>query len=138
MLINGDRIGSLNPQAPANQFSFSGALVAATDDTVGGVFKVQNTTGVDIIVTHMLVDVTTAASTGTPTIDIGVHDKGTSSDDTLIDGMNPKTVKVHTNYADAGTNGGVAVWKNGEFIVATASATVVALVGKYKILGYAR
>jgi len=136
MLINGDKIVTGLTQAPANEFIFAGNLTAATTTAVGGVLKLQNTTGVDLMVTHMVVRITTK-STGAATIDIGVDDGGDVSNDTLIDGMNAEIVKAHSSLVGGGTNGGVAVWKKGEYIVATASATTAGMVGTYKIFAIA-
>lgn len=137
MIINGDKIGAGNTQSPANSFMYSGDLTAATTTAVGGVIKLQNDTGVDIIVTDVIIDITTG-STGAATLDVGVDDGGDVSNDTLMDGLNAQTVAVQNNRNQAGTNGGMAVWKADEYIVATASATVAGLVGKYKVIGVAR
>jgi hypothetical protein len=136
MIINGDKIMQGATQSPANSFLFCGALTAATTTAVGGVLKLKNLTGVDILVTDVVMQITTA-STGAATIDVGVDDAGDTSNDTLIDGMNAQTVKAQNNRSQAGTNGGMAVWKNGKYIVATASATTAGMVGKYKIAGIA-
>lgn len=136
MLINGDKIVTGNTQSPANEFIFAGSLTAATTTAVGGVLKLQNTTGVDLMVTHMVVRITTG-STGAATLDIGVDDGGDVSNDTLLDGMNAQTVKSHSSLVGGGTNGGVAVWKKNEYIVATASATTAGMVGTYKIFAIA-
>lgn len=132
MLINGDKIVSGNTQAEANEFIFSGELTAATDTTVGGVLKLQNTTGVDLLITHMVIRITTKSS-GAATLDVGVDDGGDVSNDTLLDGMNAATAKCHSSLVGGGTNGGVVVWKKDEYVVATASATVAGLVGTYRI-----
>lgn len=136
MLINGDKIVTGNTQSPANEFIFAGSLTAATTTAVGGVLKLQNTTGVDLMVTHMVVRIT-KGSTGAATLDIGVDDGGDVSNDTLLDGMNAQTVKSHSSLVGGGTNGGVAVWKKDEYIVATASATTAGMVGTYKIFAVA-
>ena len=130
MLINGDKIVTGLTQAPANEFIFAGSLTAATTAAVGGVLKLQNTTGVDLMVTHMVVRITTG-STGAATLDIGVDDGGDVSNDTLLDGMNAQTVKAHSSLVGGGTNGGVAVWKKNEYLVATASATTAGMKGTY-------
>ena len=139
MIINGDKVMVGATQSPANSFLFCGALTAATTTAVGGVIKLQNTMGLDLIVTEVLLDVTTA-STGAATVDVGVDDGGDVSNDTLFDGLdvNAATGLFNTSK-NAGTNGKHAVvWKKDEYIVATASATVAGLVGKYKIYAIAR
>lgn len=138
-MINGDKIMVGATQSPANSFIFCGALIAATTTAVGGVFKLQNTMGLDLIVTDALLDVTTA-STGVATLDIGVDDDGATSNDTLFDGLDVNTAAGLFNaHKHAGTNGLHAlVWKKDEYLVATASATVAGLVGNYKIYAIAR
>lgn len=139
MLINGDKIVAGNTQSPANSFLLCGSLTAATDTTVGGVLSLQNTFGVDLIITEAYVDVTTK-STGAATLDIGVDDGGDVSNDTLFDGLDVGTAPGFFNASkNAGTNGKHAVlWKKGEYVVATASASVAGLVGKYTIKAIAR
>lgn len=133
MMIKGDSIFiGEDVQAPAVEVIARGNLVAATTTAVGGVLKLQNTTGYDLYVKHMLVNIATG-STGAATLDIGVDDGGDVSNDTLIDGMNAQTAKAHSNLVGGGTNGGVAVWKKDEYVVATASATTAGMVGTYYI-----
>ena len=62
MIINGDKIGSGNTQSPANAFMYTGDLVAEATGAVGGVITLQNTTGVDILVTNMIINITTVAT----------------------------------------------------------------------------
>ena len=136
MIINGDKIMKNATQSPANSFMYCGALVAATTTAVGGVIKVLNDSGIDILITDMILNIATA-STGAATLDVGVDDGGDVSNDTLLDGANAQTARVQCNTVQGGTNGGMAVWKKGEYVVATASATVAGLVGTYKIIGVA-
>lgn len=139
MLINGDKIVAKNTQSPANVFMLSGDLTAATTTDVGGVIALQNTFGVDLIITEMYLDVTTK-STAAATLDIGVDDGGDVSNDTLFDGVDVATAAGLFNTSkNAGTDGKHAVvWKKDEFVVASASATVAGLVGKYTIKAIAR
>lgn len=137
MIINGDKIMQGATQSPANEFVICGNLTAATTTAVGGVLKLQNTFGVDILVHEAIFNITTG-STGAATIDVGVDDGGDVSNDTLMDGINAQTAKVQSNLVQGGTNGGMAVWKNGEYLVATASATTAGMVGTYKIIGIAK
>lgn len=105
------------------------ALTAATDTTVGGVLSVENPTGVDLIITRLLLNVTTQ-STGAATVDIGVDDDGATSSDTLIDGLSVATAGLYDNIENQGTNGKSAVrWPAGHYLVATASATTAGMVG---------
>lgn len=109
--------------------AYKAALTAATDTTVGGVLKLLNPEGADLIITDFILDITTK-STGAATIDAGVDDGGDVSSDTLIDGLDVNAAAgVFSNTVDGGTNGGVAKWPAGQYIVATASASVAGLVG---------
>lgn len=139
MIINGDKVMVGATQSPANSFVFCGALTAATTTAVGGVLKLQNTMGLDLVVTDVLLDVTTK-STGAATLDIGVNAAGDTSNDTIFDGVDVATAAGLFNaHKHAGTNGlHCVVWKKDEYIVATASATVAGLVGNYKIYAIAR
>lgn len=120
-------------QSHAMGFLYKGALVAETAGAVGGIFKIKNETGEDLIVTDVILNVTTAA-TGTPTVDIGVHAAGTTTDDKLVDGAAIGVAAgVVTNGKHAGTNGGMALWKKDEHIVCTGSASAAGLVGTYTI-----
>lgn len=138
-MINGDKVMVGATQSPANSFVFCGALKAATTTAVGGVLKLQNKMGLDLIITDVLLDVTTK-STGAATLDIGVDDGGDVSNDTLFDGLDVGTAAGLFNaHKHAGTNGlHSVVWKKDEYIVASASATVAGLVGNYKVYAIAR
>ena len=105
------------------------ALVAATGTTVGGVIKLQNPEGVDLIITRLVLDVTTQ-SAGAASVDAGVDDGGDVSSDTLIDGLSVATAGVYDNVENGGTNGKAAVrWPAGHYLVATATATTAGMVG---------
>lgn len=81
-----------------------GTLAAA--DTGGGVISWQNTEGQSIIITRVVIDVTTVA-TGACTIDIGTTaTSGTTSSDTLLDGLDVNSATgTFDNVNDGGTNG---------------------------------
>jgi len=110
--------------------SYKVALTAATSTAVGGVLNVTNPTGVNLIITRILLNVTTK-STGAATLDVGVDDAGDTSNDTLLDGVDVGTAAgLFDNIENQGTNGKAAVlWPAGYHIVATASASVAGLVG---------
>ena len=134
MLIMGSKVvGAGNVQAEADEIILQGALTAATDTTVGGVLKLKNDFGIDLIVTDVFIDIKTKAA-ASATIDMGVDDGGDTSSDNLLDGLAMGTATgVFCNRVNAGTNGGCAVWKKDEYIVATASASLASLVGTYTI-----
>lgn len=139
MMIKGSSIVANDAQSPADSVVLRGKLTAATTTAVGGVIKVQNDLDVDLMVTGMYVDVTTKSS-GAATLDVGVDYDGDVSNDTLFDGLDVGTAAGFFNTAkNGGTNGKAAVlWKRGEYVVASASATVAGLVGKYTIVAIPR
>lgn len=113
------------------------ALTAATTTAVGGVLKVLNPEGVDLIITRFIVDISTPA-TGTPTIDAGIDDGGDVSSDTLLDGVaigtstaliDPLRVAVDAPAASVPA----VRWPAGHYLVATASASAAGLVGNAHI-----
>ena len=105
------------------------ALTAATTTAVGGVLSVVNPTGVDLMITRLLLNVTTQSS-GAASVDIGVDDGGDVNSDTLIDGLSVATAGLYDNIENQGTNGKSAVrWPAGQYLVATASATTAGMVG---------
>lgn len=138
MLINSDKIVTNVTQSPANVFILKGDLTAATKTDVGAVLSLKNVYGVDLIITNMFVDVKTKSS-GAATLDIGVDDKADTSNDTLFDGLDVGTAAGFFNTSKNAGSHGVhsVVWKKGEYVVATASATVAGLVGKYTIIATA-
>lgn len=114
---------------PAQTGSYKVPLTAATTTAVGGVAKILNPEGVDVIITRFVLDIETA-SAGAATVDIGVDDGGDTSSDTLIDGQSVAAKGVFDNVSHGGTNGKAALlWPAGEYIVATASATTAGMVG---------
>ncbi len=114
------------------------ALTAATTTAVGGVLKLVNPEGADVIIKRFTLDVTTA-STGAATVDAGIDDGGDVSSDNLLDGLDVNAAAgVFDNFDDQGTNGQATVkWPAGEYLVVTASATVAGLVG-YAYIEYDR
>lgn len=134
MLIMGSKVvGAGNVQAEADEIILQGALTAATSTAVGGVIKLKNDFGIDLIVTDVFIDIKTKAA-ASATIDMGVDDGGDTSSDNLLDGLAVGTATgVFCNRVNAGSAGGCAVWKKDEYIVATASGTLAGLVGTYTI-----
>ena len=114
----------------AQSGAYKVALTAVTTTAVGGVLKLLNPEGVDLLITRFMLDITTA-SAGAATVDAGVDDGGDVSSDNLIDGLNVNAAAgLFDNVDDQGSNGQSAVrWPAGQYIVVTASATVAGLVG---------
>jgi hypothetical protein len=114
------------------------ALTPVTTTAVGGVLKLVNPEGANLIITRLILNITTPA-TGTPTVDGGIHAAGTSNADNLVDGLAVGVAAgVFDNVKDGGTNGKAAVlWPVGHHLVITASASAAGLVGHAHIQ-YAR
>ena len=93
-------------------------------------FAWQNTTGEDIIITRVLVDVTTAGGTASATLTVGTAATATTEGDDLITGADIDTTAAYDNLDLA--NEGVATFKkldDGEFItgrIKTANAASLA------------
>lgn len=122
----------LNPQYKGGSvFEHKVALTAATTTAAGGVVSVANPLGVDLIIVNSYLNITTAATTSTNTIDLGVAANGTTTSDTLIDGTTT-TAGIKTA---SGTNGAVPrTWSTTQYVTGTASATLVGMVGTLNLL----
>lgn len=95
----------LNLVDGADRMTKVARIALAAVDTGGGLFAWANPTGGSILVTKVILDVTTEA-TGSCTADIGVAANGTTSADTLLDGVNlGAAVGIFDNIDDQGTNG---------------------------------
>lgn len=143
MLINGNKVVSTVMQFPGNTYILKGKLSNThgdTADAVGGVLKLQNTFGFDLIITEMFINVLEVGATTVDedeleianTIDVGVDDEADTSDDTLFDGLDISTAKRFFNTAaNAGTNGlHAVVWSADEYVVATAAGATQYIPGK--------
>ena len=111
----------------------SGSLTAS--DTAGALFSWQNKEGVAVIVDSVLVDVTTAATSGTATVDIGyTATSAATSADNLIDGADVSTnAIVYNNIVHAGTHGSGAYHvAAGKWITASQKTGALAgIAGRY-------
>ena len=111
-----------------------GALIAADDNTAGGVISLANPFGADAQVESMMIDIDTA-STGAATLDVGIGT--TVSSDVIMDGvtLNGAVTGLKTIGTNGGTNGKTCrPIKATEKILATASADATGLVGTYNIV----
>lgn len=127
-------IGPATGLQPGNLIVLTGAITAATTTAGGDAISLANPFGQRAIIMDMVLDVTTPA-TGAATMDVGVAANGTTSADTLIDGVDVGSAAIIADNIDnAGTNGlrGVA-WGTTQFITATPSATLAGLVGTYYV-----
>jgi hypothetical protein len=122
----------LHPQYIGNGvFEHKVALTAATGTTAGAVVAVANPLGVALIIVNAYLNITTAATTSTNTIDLGVAANATTTSDTLIDGTT--TTAGLKNVG--GTNGLVGrTWGTTEYVTGTASATLVGMVGTLNLV----
>lgn len=135
MLIKGDKVVSTVMQFPGNMYILKGKLSNTHGDTakaVGGVLKLQNTFGLDLIITKMFINILEVGATTVDnsqnvianTIDVGVDDKADTSNNTLFDDLDISTATGFFNTAaNAGTGGlHAVVWSANEYVVATAAA----------------
>lgn len=114
------------------------ALVAGTTTTGGDVLSLANPEGVDLLITKIILNITTPA-TGAANADAGVAADGSTSSDTLIDGVDiGSAAAVFDNIDDQGTNGqATLIWEDDQYITVTPSATAAGLVG-YAYVEYIR
>lgn len=107
-------------------------VALATADTAGGVLAWANPTGATIMVTRIIFDVTTPATDGVCTVDVGTAANGTTSNDTLMDGLNVGAAAgVFDNVENQGTNGvGAKKVTSSQYVTASkASGSAAGLVG---------
>ena len=109
-----------------------GALAAS--DAAAGVFSWLNETGLDVFVTRVVIEITTATS-GACTVDVGQAASAASSDN-LLDGLNANATGESDNVQNAGTSGDKVGKKvaDGEYVTASkATGATAGLVGNYYI-----
>lgn len=118
--------------------AYRAALTAGTTTTGGDVLSLANPEGADLIITRFILNITTPA-TGAANADAGVAADGTTSSDTLLDGVDiGSAAAIFCNIDDQGTNGqSVLTWDSDEYITVTPSATAAGLVG-YAYIEYIR
>jgi len=105
--------------------------------TAGGVLAWANPEGVAIIVTRLVIDITTAGTSGTA--NFGVAANGTTSSDNLMDGVSVTGTGAFDNVENQGTNGKSAVkMTSSQFITGSedAASDVTGLVGSAYIEYY--
>lgn len=109
-------------------------------DTVGGVAKVKNPEGEDLIITNSVLRVS-SPSDAACTIDVGIDDGGDVSNDTLFDGLDVNSaagVFDMRNDTDNGTNGvGKAkLWTEDYYLVASKASGAAAGLAGYLFVEY--
>jgi len=100
-------------------------------DTGGGVLSLLNPEGVDLIITRLVLDVTTKA-TAACTLDAGVAAAATTSNDTLINGIDVNAAAgVFGNIDDKAGNGQAVIrWESDYYLtISMASGAAAGLVG---------
>lgn len=125
MGVNKDRRKRKGPEAEFDKtIVWKKASMANDDDTAGGVANISNPTGTRGFVDKVVVDVTTAASDSSCTLDMGIAADASTSDDTLIDGLDVNSgTGVSDNVDDQGTNGNATViWDSGDYFTASVDA----------------
>ncbi len=110
--------------------AYKKALTPATTTAGGDALSLANPEGVDIIVTRLILDITTEA-TAAATVDAGIAANGTTSADTLLDGLNVGAAAILAdNHSSPGTNGLALIkWGASQYLTITPSATLAGLVG---------
>lgn len=104
-------------------------LVAS--DAAGGAVAWSNPEQADLIIERVILDVTHATTAGTATVDIGIAANGTSSSDTLMDGLSVVAAGTFSNIDSKGTNGkSIAKLAAAEYVTASkASGALAGLTG---------
>lgn len=89
--------------------------------TAGGLFAASNPFGADVLITGLAINIGTAATSATATVDFGVGAASNTSYDNLIDGGVMTAIAVIGNDVDGqGTNGKVfQKWASNAFITGT-------------------
>lgn len=114
--------------------SHRGALTFPSAATSGGVLSWINPTGETIMIRNVIFDITTAASVTGITLDVGVAAGGSTTSDTLMDGVSLDTAIVANNINNVGTNGkSFAKATSTQYITATPSAACTTAVGTYEL-----
>lgn len=106
-------------------------VALADADAGGGVLSLANPEGVDLFVTRVVLDVTTAA-TAACTVDAGCGASASTKYDTLIDGLDVNTaVGTFDNIENQGTNGkSVVRWESDQYLtISKATGAAAGLVG---------
>ena len=109
-----------------------GALTASA--AAGGVFSLQNTYGTNLVITRAIIYLT--ALTGSAgDMDVGVGDSGSTSYNTLIDGLNVNSATgAYGNIKNKGSNGEESeLWGTSKYITASLTGEAGSLAGFYAI-----
>ena len=109
-----------------------GALTASA--AAGGVFSLQNTYGSNLVITRVIIYLT--ALTGSAgTMNVGVGDSGSTSYDTLIDGLDVNSATgAYGNIKNKGTNGEESeLWGTSKYITASLTGEAGSLAGFYAV-----
>ena len=110
--------------------AYKTALTAVTTTAAGGALTLQNPEGVDLILTDLILDITTVA-TSAANVNAGISGASVASSDNLIDGQDVNAATgVFSNKGEGGSNGKAQrKWPTDHYLTITASATLAGLVG---------
>lgn len=114
-------------------------VALADADAGGGVLSLANPEGVDLIVTRLVLDITTAA-TAACTVDAGIAAAATTSADDLIDGLDVNAAAgVFDNVSDGGTNGKARQkWEDDQYLTISKATGAAAGLEGYAHIEYVR
>ena len=109
-----------------------GALTASA--AAGGVFSLQNTYGTNLVITRAIIYLTALAGSAGD-MNVGVGDSGSTSYDTLIDGLNVNSATgAFGNIKNKGSNGEESeLWGTSKYITASLTGEAGSLAGFYAI-----
>jgi len=94
--------------------------------SAGSVLALANPEGAELLITRIILNVTTGAG-GAFTADCGVAANGTTSSDTLLDGVSIVAASVVDNINNGGTNGKARqLWGASQYITITPSGSISA------------
>lgn len=116
---------------PQQYGSYVADLAGVAATTGGAILALANPEGVALIIDKVVMDITTK-STGAASVDVGIAANGTTTSDTLMDGVDVGTAAILAdNITNKGTNGLPTVkWGATQYLTITGTATTVGLVGR--------
>ena len=106
----------------------------AASSSAGGVFSIQNSYGTNLVVTRVIIYLTALNGSGA-NLNIGIGSSGTTSYDTLIDGLNVNgSTGAFDNIKNKGSNGEECeLWSTTQYITASLDAEAGSLAGFYAV-----
>jgi hypothetical protein len=107
-------------------------------DTGGGIFSLQNSLGYDVLVTRLLLNITTAASTAVSQGSFGYTTTSTGSTSNLIDTLSLSAATgLFDNITDKSTNGkSRQIWVNGNYLTGSKTSGSASGLAGYAYIEY--